>query len=170
RVLRQDPVLGVDERALRAAEAFLSGGPALRAESVRAEAAEDGVALRLVMHEAAGLGIEEDRVAEVVAEEAQIVVPEDANVAGAPGEVLDVYLAHQQRLVEIDRVGAAQPQPERGVFHHHVGNQRVAPVTDLLLPRPVLYPGELAVGPDAHPARMAVGLILAADVRPVEID
>ena len=67
------------------------------------------------MNQAARLGIEEDGVAQVVPEEAQIVMPEEPHLALASGEILDLDFAHQQRLVEIDRVRAAQDQPERRI-------------------------------------------------------
>ncbi len=169
-ILRERSVLRVDESALRAVEALLAGGIAPHAEALRAEAAEDRVPLCFVVDQAARLGIEEDGVAEVVAEEPQVVVPEEAHFARAAGEVLDLHLADQERLVEVDRVGAAQAQAQRFVGQVDVGDQCVAAVGDAALPPAVLDPGELSVGPHAHAAGVAVGLVLAPDVGPVDVD
>src|SRR5207302_7457316 len=164
--LRKDAVLRVDEGPAGVVEAFLAGREPLHAEAVRAHRAEDDVALPFVMDQAARLGIVEDGVAQVVAEEAQVVVPEDAHLAGAAAQVFDLDFADEQRVVEVDAVGAAQAQAERLVGQLHVRDERVAAVGNAALPGFVLDPGEAAVGLDAHAAYVAVGLVLPGDAGP----
>jgi hypothetical protein len=74
-----------------------------------------------------------------------------------------------RRLVEVDRVGELQGECEARVVEPDVGEECLPVEAEVALPAWVVEPAELTLRPDAKAKRMSQGMILLANVGPIEI-
>jgi hypothetical protein len=99
----------------------------------------------------------------------QIVMPEQPHFARAAEEIVDLHPAHDQVMVDIDRVPADEGEAQTVVPRLDTGDQGAGLVAERLPPRRLVQPGHAAIGPDAEAAELAADVVLLADVRPVEV-
>src|SRR3954462_9295934 len=106
---------------------------------------DDGLRARVVVR----------RVADIVAVQVRVEVLEDADVALLARLVLDGDLFEVDVAIEVDRVPAAELDPQAGVLQASVPDERLVLVIDAPLPALLVDPRELPVDPDAEAASVA---------------
>src|SRR5206468_5915194 len=123
----------------------------------------------LVVHDRLRSGVVEGRVADLVAEQVRVEVLEHADLAFASELVLDCDLFEVDVAVEVHRIAATKAQPERLVVRRRIADECLVLVLDMAFPVVAADPAELAVDPDAEPARRADGVVLLSDVRVIDV-
>jgi hypothetical protein len=127
------------------------------------------IATSLVVEDGAETGVVERGVADLAAVQMEVLVEEQAEIAGAGAAVLHLDLADIDVLVEVDGVVHVQHEAEPAVGQGHVGHERVGLVADLPLPLRTVDPGEPPVSEHAEAARMADGVVLLAEVWEIDV-
>src|SRR5690349_14296041 len=71
--------------------------------------------------------------------------------------------------MKVDRIVANQAKLPLRIPKGYFRDERIVLITQVFLPLGAVNPGEAAIAPNSHPERVALGLILLADMRKVEV-
>ena len=163
------PVFGVQPGALRGVFGLAPHAELLEASPVPNLCVAQELHVALVVHDALCPRVEIGRVADPVALQPEVGVEVERERSFAVHQVLHDDPAHEDRTVEVHRVGADQLHAQPRVPKPDVGDQRVVGVVQVARPLVVADPGKLTVHADAKSAGTPAGLVFRADPRVVDV-
>ena len=168
RVVAELAVLRITPGSLRATDVFLAAGITVEPGPIADLAAGGKAALPLVGDQALDRGVVHDGVADFGAVDVPVKVKEEADLALGP-LVEHPDAAQQQVAAQVDGIVEGQADQQVGVAQRDVRYQRVRHVHEIARPGGVVQPGEPSIHPDPETAGFAVGVVLLADPRIIDV-
>jgi hypothetical protein len=167
RAFAEHAVLGVAPRPLRPLERLAPGGESLHAGG--RVGGDQKVAQALVVNQRARVRVEVGRVADLGLGDVKVLVEEEAELAARARGVGQPDAADEDVFVRVHGVVRDDFDVERAVDEPDLRDEGLVQVIELARPAGVRDPGERAFDPEAEAERVALGMVLLADVREVDV-